>query len=166
MKNMVYGTVGPNAGVDYNLTLCPLQNRFQHIYHGQPYAREDLYNMPEATLFPSQGLSIWPLSSKSSGKLLLSAKIKTICWKPYVKALGAKICLIKSSTFWDVNKKGEKEISISKIFHKSEQILLATFSLLLCWSCWFAAECGGQGGKERTHGTSKKRVHRNHTSGT
>ena len=31
--------VGPYAGVDYNLTLCPLQSRLQHIYHGQPYAR-------------------------------------------------------------------------------------------------------------------------------
>ncbi len=31
--------MGPYAGVDYNLTLCPLQSRLQHIYHGQPYAR-------------------------------------------------------------------------------------------------------------------------------
>ncbi len=30
------------AGVDYNLTLCPLQSRLQHIYHVQPYARVDL----------------------------------------------------------------------------------------------------------------------------
>jgi hypothetical protein len=29
------------AGADFNLTLCPLQSRFQHIYHGQPYARVD-----------------------------------------------------------------------------------------------------------------------------
>ncbi len=36
---MVYGT--PYAGVDYNLTLCPLQSRLQHIYHGQPCARVD-----------------------------------------------------------------------------------------------------------------------------
>jgi hypothetical protein len=28
--------MGPYAGVDYNLTLCPLQSRLQHIYHGQP----------------------------------------------------------------------------------------------------------------------------------
>ncbi len=28
--------------VDYNLTLCPLQSRVQHIYHGQPHARVDL----------------------------------------------------------------------------------------------------------------------------
>jgi hypothetical protein len=31
--------IGPYAGVDYNLTLCPLQSRLQplqHIYYGQP----------------------------------------------------------------------------------------------------------------------------------
>jgi hypothetical protein len=27
--------MGPYAGVDYNLTLCPLQSQLQHIYHGQ-----------------------------------------------------------------------------------------------------------------------------------
>jgi hypothetical protein len=26
----------PYARIDYNLTLCPLQSRLQHIYHGQP----------------------------------------------------------------------------------------------------------------------------------
>ncbi len=31
--------MGPYAGVDYNLTLCSLQNRLQHIYRRQPYAR-------------------------------------------------------------------------------------------------------------------------------
>jgi hypothetical protein len=58
-KNMVYGT-----GVDYKLTLCPLQSRLQHIYHGKPYARIDLNSMPESTLSPGQGLWIWPLSPK------------------------------------------------------------------------------------------------------
>jgi hypothetical protein len=52
--------MGPYAGVDYNLTLCPLQNLLQHIYHGQPYARIDLNPMPKLTLSPSQGLWIWP----------------------------------------------------------------------------------------------------------
>jgi hypothetical protein len=33
--------MGPYAGAYYNLTLCPLQSRLQHIYHGQPYARVD-----------------------------------------------------------------------------------------------------------------------------
>ena len=55
--------MGPCAGVDYNLTLCPLQSRLQHIYHGQPYARVNL-NPPilESTVSPSQGLWIWPQS--------------------------------------------------------------------------------------------------------
>ncbi len=46
----------PYAGVDYmyNLTLCPLQSRLQHIYHGQPYAKVDLYPMPKSTL-PQSG---------------------------------------------------------------------------------------------------------------
>jgi hypothetical protein len=30
--------MGHNAAVDYNLTLCTLQSRLQHIYHWQPYA--------------------------------------------------------------------------------------------------------------------------------
>jgi hypothetical protein len=41
--------MGPYAGVDYNLTLCPLQSRLQHIYHGigQPYARADFIPQSE-----------------------------------------------------------------------------------------------------------------------
>jgi hypothetical protein len=50
--------MGPYAGVDLNLTLCPLQSRLQHIYHGQPYARVDLKPRLESTLSPSQGLWI------------------------------------------------------------------------------------------------------------
>ncbi len=33
--------MGPYAGVDYNLTVSPLQRRLQHIYYGQPFARVD-----------------------------------------------------------------------------------------------------------------------------
>jgi hypothetical protein len=33
-KNGVYDS---NAGVDYNLTLCPLQSRLQHMYLGSTY---------------------------------------------------------------------------------------------------------------------------------
>jgi hypothetical protein len=58
--------MGPYAGVDLNLTLCPLQSRHQHIYHGQPYARVDLNPMPELSLSPSQGLWIWTLVSWAS----------------------------------------------------------------------------------------------------
>jgi hypothetical protein len=46
----------PYTGVDYNLTLYPLQSRLQHIHHGQPYARVNLNPMPESTISPSQGL--------------------------------------------------------------------------------------------------------------
>jgi hypothetical protein len=55
---MVYETY---AGVDYNLTLCPLQSRLQHSYHCQPYVKIDLNPVPELTLSPSQRLWIWPL---------------------------------------------------------------------------------------------------------
>ncbi len=56
--------LGPYAGVDYNLTLCPLQSRLQHIYHGIGQL------MPESTLTlcqsrlypPSQGHCILPLA--------------------------------------------------------------------------------------------------------
>ncbi len=53
--------MGPHDGVDYNLTLCRLQSRLQHMYHGQDYARVDLNPMPESTLSPRQGLRILPL---------------------------------------------------------------------------------------------------------
>jgi hypothetical protein len=48
--------MGPYAGVYYNLTLCPLQRRLQHIYQWLPYARVDTSPMPESILFPSQWL--------------------------------------------------------------------------------------------------------------
>jgi hypothetical protein len=54
-SNEKLGVWGPYAGVDYNLTLCQLQSRLQHIYHGQPYARIDLNPLPESNLSPSQG---------------------------------------------------------------------------------------------------------------
>jgi hypothetical protein len=55
---------GPYAGFDYNLTICPLQSRLQHIYNGQPYARVDLNPILESTLSPSQGHWIWPQGVK------------------------------------------------------------------------------------------------------
>ncbi len=30
--------MGQYAGFNYNLTLCRLKSRLQHIYHGEPYA--------------------------------------------------------------------------------------------------------------------------------
>ncbi len=58
-------SVEPYAGVDYNLTLCPLRSRLQHIYNGQPYVRVDLNLMPESTLSPCQGHWIWPRYGRS-----------------------------------------------------------------------------------------------------
>ncbi len=57
--------MGPYAGVDYNLTLCRLQNRVEHMDHGQPDARVDLIPMPESSLSPSQDLRIWPLQLRT-----------------------------------------------------------------------------------------------------
>ncbi len=55
--------MGPYAGVDYSLTLCPLQSRLQHIYHEHPYVTVDLNPIPESTLSPCQELWIWPLAT-------------------------------------------------------------------------------------------------------
>ncbi len=45
--------MGPYAGVDYkNLTLCPLQSRLQHIYHGQPYMPESTVTLGQSRLYP------------------------------------------------------------------------------------------------------------------
>ena len=48
--------MGPYTRVDCDLTLC----RLKHMYYGRPYAKVDLDPMPESTLFPRQGLRIWP----------------------------------------------------------------------------------------------------------
>ncbi len=52
------GEWNPMPELTINLTLCLLQSRLQHIYHGQPYARFDLNHMPESTLSPSHELWI------------------------------------------------------------------------------------------------------------
>ncbi len=58
--------MGPYAGVDYNLTFGQLQ----HIYHGQAYAKTDLYPMLVSTSSPSQGLWIWPQCDTNALHLL------------------------------------------------------------------------------------------------
>ncbi len=50
-----YGVCG-TPGVDYNLTLCPLHSRLQHIYYGQPYAGVDLTLCQRRLYPPNQGL--------------------------------------------------------------------------------------------------------------
>jgi hypothetical protein len=59
--------MGSYAGVDCNLTLCPLQSRLSTctmgIGHGQSCARVDLNLIPKSTLSPSQRQRIWPQAS-------------------------------------------------------------------------------------------------------
>jgi hypothetical protein len=56
--------MGPFAGADYNLILCPPQSPLQHIHHGQPYARVDLKSLTlyQSRLYPPVrdfGFSLW-----------------------------------------------------------------------------------------------------------
>jgi hypothetical protein len=41
-KTLCIGLYAEVVYSPYTLTLCPLQSRLQHIYHGQPYDRVDL----------------------------------------------------------------------------------------------------------------------------
>ncbi len=61
--------MGPYAGVDFNLTLCPLQRRLQHNYeyYGQPYARVDF--------IPQSGTLNWPQISGEGFFLEVAALI-------------------------------------------------------------------------------------------
>ncbi len=65
----------PYAGADYNLSLCPLQSRLQHIHHGQPYARVDF--IPQSGTDFGFGLSIIlalrPLESRNLENDILSS---------------------------------------------------------------------------------------------
>jgi hypothetical protein len=47
--------MGPYAVVDYNLTLSRLQSRLKHIYHGQPYARVNLYPIARVDFLTQSG---------------------------------------------------------------------------------------------------------------
>jgi hypothetical protein len=47
--------MGPYAGVDYNLTVCLLQSRLQHIYHWQPYAIIDHNPYARVDFIPQSG---------------------------------------------------------------------------------------------------------------
>jgi hypothetical protein len=52
--------MGPYAGVDYNLTFCPLQSRLQHIYHGQLYNALVDYLCYRVDFIPQSGtLDVW-----------------------------------------------------------------------------------------------------------
>jgi hypothetical protein len=71
--------MGPYAGVDCNLTLCPLQSRLQHVYIVQPCAKSQPY--ARVDFIPSQGLWIWPLRYKFSPKVTFFEKV---CGLQYV----------------------------------------------------------------------------------
>jgi hypothetical protein len=64
---------------DYNLTLCPLQSRLQHIYHKQTYARVDF--------IPCQGLWIWPLSDFTKKQIRGRGKTIHVVLKYLVESL-------------------------------------------------------------------------------
>ncbi len=92
--------MGPYAGADYNLTLCPLQSRLQHMYHGQPYTRVDLYPMPESTLSPNQGdfgsgLGSHSLRVNSLGKVNCTAQ--STPWDELTPPKELKILCLKTS---------------------------------------------------------------------
>jgi hypothetical protein len=59
--------MGPYAGVDYNLTLCPLQSRVDSGIGWLP-----MVNVLESTLSPGQGLCIWPLNSREASVSILA----------------------------------------------------------------------------------------------
>ncbi len=83
--------MGPNAGVDYNLILCPLKSRLQHIYHGigQPYARVDLNPMPESTLTLCQS-RLYPLAKDFGFGLCIC------CWQQLLGREERCCCMIVS----------------------------------------------------------------------
>ncbi len=60
---------------DYNLTLCPLQSRLQHIYYGLPDARVDLNPMPESTFLNPQ-VGDFGFSLSSTGYLPVPGSIE------------------------------------------------------------------------------------------
>ncbi len=47
-----HGVWDPMPELTIPSTLCPLQSRFQHIYHGQPYARVDLNSYARVDFIP------------------------------------------------------------------------------------------------------------------
>jgi hypothetical protein len=63
----------PPPTYTYNMHSTETVCRLQDIYHGPPYAKVDLNPMSESTLFPSQGLRVWPaleLRDLSAGQIL------------------------------------------------------------------------------------------------
>ncbi len=68
--------MGPYAGVDYNLFLCPLHRLLQHIYRGQPCARVDL--IPKSGSF-GFGLCSCPLGVSFLEGVLIAGGGDSVC---------------------------------------------------------------------------------------
>ncbi len=104
----------PYAGVDYNLTLCPLQSRLQHIYHGQTYARIDLNPMPESTLSPSQGLyfGLWWKRPKLNKNLKKRFQLSSSCKNILIEGSGEEDSPYDEEIARDLVHTGSGEVGI------------------------------------------------------
>jgi hypothetical protein len=58
--------MGP--GVDNNFTLCSLQSRLQHIFHGEPYARVVFIPRSRTLIWPHTKLAPWAMGMEESGE--------------------------------------------------------------------------------------------------
>jgi hypothetical protein len=66
--------MGSYAGVDYNHTLCPLQIRIQHLYHGKTYARVDF--IPQSGTMNSPQLCLLRLIPSPSKRIVCYMMVK------------------------------------------------------------------------------------------
>jgi|LakMenEpi03Aug12_release.lakeMendotaPanAssembly.Ray.scaffolds.fasta_scaffold716050_1 hypothetical protein len=63
--------MGPYAGVVYNLTLCTVQSRLQHIYHGQRYARVNAMSY-------ARDITIPKYTEQNEGRILKGSLLKLL----------------------------------------------------------------------------------------
>ncbi len=94
--------------VDNSLTLC----RPQHMYHGQPYARVNLNPVPESTLYPSQGLRIWPLSYSVDDPYILQSNSSLL------RSLDDSGCCLPNLHKWSFKKDGK----LFKLSHLNPEV--------------------------------------------
>ncbi len=99
-RNMVYWTLC-RSRLYCKLTLCRLQSRLQHMYHGQP-------PFPDSTLSPCQGLRIWPRcrfadqSPIRATKNILAWLIKTLLFRYFFRHVRYRgiVTFLKSINTW------------------------------------------------------------------
>ena len=73
--------MGPYAGVDYNINLCPLQipeATPQHIYHVQPYARVGFIPQSGTLDLASEEYNV-QFCTPQSGKYVQLGSLHSIC---------------------------------------------------------------------------------------